>query len=160
MVATRRPTRPARRSPSTGRSRRRRPARRRRAGVQRDGGIRPSSLYAGTSAAAVKFAPELKRPLRHHRRTAAARAAVVEADNEASVGSSWDWACRAMSAWTHPWCNVRCRRMCRRPPRPRPAAWAGDAGVDPNDAPPAAPPSASPAVQVPTVSASSEKGPL
>ena len=46
----------------------------------------------------MKFAPELKRPLRHHQAlAAAARAAVVEADNEASVGSSWDWACRAMS---------------------------------------------------------------
>ena len=46
-------------------------------------------------------APELKRPLRHHQAlAAAARAAVVEADNEASVGSSWDWACRAMSAHT------------------------------------------------------------
>ena len=53
----------------------------------------------GNCAAAVKFAPELKRPLRHHQAlAAAARAAVVEADNEASVGSSWDWACRAMSA--------------------------------------------------------------
>merc|ERR1719359_2480149 len=53
----------------------------------------------GNCSAAVKFAPELKRPLRHHQAlAAAARAAVVEADNEASVGSSWDWACRAMSA--------------------------------------------------------------
>ena len=53
----------------------------------------------GNCAAAVKFAPELKRPLRHHQAlAAAARAAIVEADNEASVGSSWDWACRAMSA--------------------------------------------------------------
>ena len=53
----------------------------------------------GNCAAAVKFAPELKRPLRHHQAlAAAARAAVVEADNDASVGSSWDWACRAMSA--------------------------------------------------------------
>merc|ERR1719359_204157 len=53
----------------------------------------------GNCSAAVKFAPELKRPLRHHQAlAAAARAAVVEADNEASVGSSWDWACRSMSA--------------------------------------------------------------
>jgi hypothetical protein len=58
----------------------------------------------GNCAAAVKFAPELKRPLRHHQAlVAAARAAVVEAD-DATVASSWDWAsppdwaCRAMSA--------------------------------------------------------------